>query len=58
MLSASSGVPRSLQKTNSERRVVDSCCKARSSLGGMSIARRERLDLGVPSVPCQSDRRM
>ena len=28
-----------------------------SSVGGMSMARRERLDFGVPSVPRQSDRR-
>ena len=35
------------------RELLQAC----SSVGGISIARRERLDLGVPSVPCQSDRR-
>lgn len=36
---------RSPQKMNSERREVESCCMACSSVCGISIARRERLDL-------------
>ena len=43
-------VPRSLQKTNPLRRVADSRRRAASSVARMSMAWRERLDFGVPSV--------